>query len=297
MCEIYSGVLLRKQSTFKSAAAGVFAFGLGLFPSVAPALAAGDAAVATSATQEALAPQNADKISSAKADIDNPVILYFHGLGGNSAEPYCLPGGKRGLVFTAFKANSTNVDFKGFDYDHNKVVNGDYNDLKNAVESYVRGENVNTKRVILVGTSMGGYTALGLYTKLSPDIKKLISGAIVLICPENLETLLKKSKSPDVLNALKPYGETLKNFTLAKLMDKAEPPAVPEVVVFVRLHDDLVVPAATNSRLVPILKSHGAMVREIGIEGKHGVPAQLNYEIAYQHYKQLVRQKDGTLAK
>lgn len=253
--------------------------------------------MATATTPAPNTPQSADQISATKADIDNPVILYFHGLGGNSAEPYCLPGGKRGLVFTAFKANSKNVDFKGFDYDYTKVVNGDYEDLKNAVEGYIRGENVTTKRVILVGTSMGGYTALGLYTKLSPDIKKLISGAIVLICPENLETLLKKTKSPDVLNALKPYGETLKNYTLAKLFDKSELPAVPEVVVFVRLHDDLVVPIACNQRIVPIIKSHGALVREIGIEGKHGVPAQLNYEIAYQHYKQLVRQKDGTLAK
>ncbi|MBI5174112.1 MAG: hypothetical protein SFV17_20530 [Candidatus Obscuribacter sp.] len=219
-------------------------------------------------------------------DLERPVVIYLHSLSSNNGEPFCFPGGKKGFIYHAFKINSPKLEMKSLEYDYGKVFTGDYADLVNEVEACVKEFNIKTRRLILAGTSIGGYAIFPLYAKLPPQTRDLVMGAIAVACPENLEVCAKKTRAENMLNIFKPYAEGLPAMSLSRLLANA---SVPPVVVYMRYHEDLTVPYASSNKLLPFLKKKGVVCREITLEGKHGIPAQINYEVAYQQFKSLVR--------
>lgn len=219
-------------------------------------------------------------------DLERPVVIYLHSLSSNNGEPFCFPGGKKGFIYHAFKINSPKLEMKSLEYDYGKIFTGDYTDLVNEVEGCVKEFNIKTRRLILVGTSIGGYAIFPLYAKLPPQTRELVMGAIAVACPENLAVCSKKTRAENMLNIFKPYAEGLPNMSLSRMLANE---SVPPVVVYMRYHEDLTVPYACSSKLLPFLKKKGSVCREITLEGKHGIPAQINYEVAYQQFKSLVR--------
>ncbi|OPZ83543.1 MAG: hypothetical protein BWY75_03016 [bacterium ADurb.Bin425] len=222
--------------------------------------------------------------------ISEPVVIYFHGLYSNSAEPFCLPGGKKGLIFNAFKLNSPSLEMKSFEYDNGKVITGDYADLVQQFDSCVKDFGINNRRIILVGVSLGGYAMFQMYNKLSDSAKDLVAGAICVGCPENLDTCFRKTRSGPVLDVYKSFDGQLADKSISKQLAAGR---VPPVVVFVRFHEDTSVPHAANRALIPFMKKKGANCLEIEIEDKHGIPSQLNLEHAYQQFKALANNTPG----
>lgn len=222
--------------------------------------------------------------------IAEPVVIYFHGLYSNSAEPFCLPGGKKGLVFNAFKLNSPSLEMKSFDYDNGKVITGDYADLVQQFDSCVKDFGIKNRRIILVGVSLGGYAMFQMFNKLPDSHKDLVAGAICIGSPENLDTCFRKTRNASVLDVYKSFDGQLTDKSISRQLAAGR---VPPVVVFVRFHEDTSVPHAANRALIPFMKKKGANCLEIEIEDKHGIPSQLNLEHAYQQFKALANNTPG----
>lgn len=277
----------RSAASFRHTESAAFSRKFGRFLSVAcVALALGATSLFSPLQNVPVFAAEKAPVSELAPDLERPVVIYLHSLSSNNGEPFCFPGGKKGFIYHAFKINSPKLEMKSLEYDYGKVFTGDYADLVNEVEACVKEFNIKTRRLILAGTSIGGYAIFPLYAKLPPQTRDLVMGAIAVACPENLEICAKKTRAENMLNIYKPYSEGLPNMSLSRMLANA---SVPPVVVYMRYHEDLTVPYACSSKLLPFLKKKGAVCREITLEGKHGIPAQINYEVAYQQFKSLVR--------
>jgi len=202
---------------------------------------------------------------------NNTLIVYLHSLNGDYNEPFKLNGDNS--LASALLKEFPGASFLSFNYGSspswgNAAARIDISKLLGSII-----KELNVKRILLVGVSMGASTALN-YTATAPDyIKNRIVGIVAVSPCANLEDLYKQTAAPEIKSSLEnvfgvgkdvmPIGYEQNSFDTCVIF---LPPKVKVGVVSAT--EDKAVPIDLQKDVVRDLSNRDIIIKSYEVEGK-----------------------------
>lgn len=211
------------------------------------------------------------------------LMLYFHGMGSTYMEPYMAPVDKpiaHALRERLQSATFLSVDYRGKTSWLNDKALADTNQNVRAVLN-----RYPTEKIIVVGTSMGGASALAYSFLAAPDIKEKIVGVIACEAAGDLAELFKTTNSKIVQAGLAEalglpeQNQAYKRHSLFERLKDSEGKEGLKKIRFAVLsaNQDDVVPVKMQKDIVAALQKEGIASELISFDEKHGVPPSSQY--------------------
>ncbi len=208
-------------------------------------------------------------------NLENTLIVYLHGMGSNYLEPFVYPSGQS--IADAIVLQNPNTGFLSCSYRKDASWGNDLamaditQNIREVLQLYP------FKHIILMGTSMGGCTALTYACVAPPDIKEKVEGVVSVESTGDLLALYKTSRHPAIKPAMiTAFGGTPEQipaiYAGKSFLNQLSnlPSTVRIAVVSAKL--DKIVPPALQQELVHRLEEKHQPVKLIEIEGGHGAP-------------------------
>lgn len=208
------------------------------------------------------------------------LFVYFHGMGSNSLEPYLAPKDRpiaRVLLRENPHAALISPDYRGDSawLNDNALLDVDQN-IKDVLYQYP------ADRIILVGTSMGGCSALAYSYLAAPEIRNKIKGVLSCEGAGDLEALYKETGSDLVRaglrrafgNAPETIPQAYQRVSILKNLGQVDTRVRYAIL---SAGKDAVVPPAMQAAVVEGLQKRGAPVKRFDFAEKHGVPESDQY--------------------
>lgn len=198
------------------------------------------------------------------------LVVYSHGMTTNYQEPFIV-GLKQPMASSVASAHPT-FGFLSIGTAYSWANDGVIQDMTDMIRQALKQYPV--ERIILMGTSMGGFTVLNYAEKAPDDIKAKLVGVLAIYPAGDLGKLYSCTQSPDVRKSLKQILnstpsprdliESRSFFSHIKDMPDGVKVAVLSAV------DDKFVPPKLQRDIVRACKSHKTPVKLIEVPGDHG---------------------------
>jgi pimeloyl-ACP methyl ester carboxylesterase len=222
----------------------------------------------TTDTYALLPPQHPEQL-------DNTLIVYLHGMGSNILEPFAAPATK--TIAQAIQGKYPNACILAPSYRKDASWGSDpaLSDITQNIRCVM--QQYPFKRIILMGTSMGGCTALLYATEAPPDIRQKLTGIVSVEGAGNLADLAATTEAANVRWAIQvAMGGDAKQVP-AQYARKSFIPNIEKLspavrVAVVSASRDKVVKPELQQRIVSVLQEHSNGVKMISVDGTHGAP-------------------------
>ena len=216
---------------------------------------------------------------------DSTLIVYFPGMGSTYMEPYLVPKDKSIAQVCRDQLRQgafLSVDYRGKASWLNQAALADVD--QNVQAALLRFP---ARKIILVGTSMGGCSALSYSYLAAPDIKEKIVGVLACEGAGDLVALYKETDSDLVRKGLiEAFGglPEIRGNEYAHHSILSNLAMVNRKVRYVLLSasQDDVVPSALQKSMAEKLKGAVDSVELIEFPDRHGVPEAAVYEKGLQ---------------
>lgn len=204
---------------------------------------------------------------------DNVLVVYLHGMGSSALEPFVSPKNK--TIYQAISEKQPEAIVLSLPYRASSswlndaaLADVDQN-IKEVLQRYP------IKKIIIMGTSMGGISSLAYSALACPEVKSKIVGVV------------SSEGSGDLLKVYETTSTLVKNGMLTALGDPAVDPApyerrslikhlreVPRTVKYAIISStkDHVIKPILQKEMVEALEKDGYQAKLIEIEDQHGVP-------------------------
>jgi acetyl esterase/lipase len=206
---------------------------------------------------------------------DLTLVVYLHGMGSSYVEPFFVP--PRETVADAVTRTHPSTVFLSPSYRREASWGNDaaVADITQNIRQV--SQQFPIKRIVVMGTSMGGCVALAYAESAPADVKEKITGVVSVESAGDLVELYQTSGHPGLAMAMisafggspeqVPQVYKKKSFlgNLACL-----PKGVRIAVVSAR--EDEIVPPRLQQDIVKALERHHVPVKLIEVEGEHGPP-------------------------
>lgn len=212
------------------------------------------------------------------------LMIYFHGMGSTYMEPYMAPVDKpiaQALRERLQSAAFLSVDYRGKSSWLNDKALADTNQNVRAVIN-----RYPTEKIIVVGTSMGGASALAYSFLAAPEIKEKIVGVIACEAAGDLAELFATTNSKivqaglaEALGLPEQNKAAYKRHSLFERLKETESKESLKKIRFAVLSasQDDVVPVKMQKDIVSALQENGIAAELISFDEKHGVPPSSQY--------------------
>lgn len=207
---------------------------------------------------------------------DNTLVVYLHGMGSNYLEPFIYP--ERQTIAQSIVSHYAHTAILSCNYRKEASWGSDLamDDISQNIREVEQQYPI--KRIILMGTSMGGCTALTYATQAPADIKAKIKGVVSVEGAGSLKELAELSANTTVKMAIAaamggPYEQVPQHYEHKSFLPNAGalPPDVKVAVISAKL--DVIVPPQLQTKIVEALEKQHTPVHFISVEGGHGCPA------------------------
>jgi dienelactone hydrolase len=213
------------------------------------------------------------RVGGAQADT---LVVYLHGMGSNMLEPFVTPAGEQ-VIAQAISNKYPNAVLLSCSYRREASWGSDLAmaDISQNIRDILQQFSI--KRIVLMGTSMGGCTVLTYATSAPADIKDKISGIVSVEGAGSLNELFTATNNAHVRFALVlAMGGTYKQVPAAYehksfLPNIGSLPANVRVAV-VSANHDRVVPPHLQQQIVTALEQRNIPTKLISIDASHGAP-------------------------
>lgn len=217
---------------------------------------------------------------------DATMVVYFHGMGSTYMEPYLVPKDKSIAQLCRDYSRQgafLSVDYRGKASWLNQAALADVD--QNVQAALMRFP---ARKIILVGTSMGGCSALSYSYLAAPDIKERIVGVLACEGAGDLIALYKQTDSDLVRKGLiEAFGglpEIMgKEYTHRSILSNLAMVNRKVRYVLLSANQDEVVPSALQKAMAEKLKGAVDSVELIEFPDRHGVPEAAIYEKGLQY--------------
>lgn len=212
--------------------------------------------------------------------LDNTLIVYLHGMGSNYLEPFVYPAEQSiadGITAAYKKVCFLSCNYrKDASWGNDEAVSDITQNIREVMQQYP------FKQIVLMGTSMGGCTALNYAACAPADIKEKIKGIVSVEGAGDLNKLYKISKHPSIkpamIVAFKGTPEQIPNVYHQKsfLNNLDRLPSGIKVAVISAKYDKIVPPELQRD-IVTGLEAKHFPVKLVELEGGHGAPPAAIY--------------------
>ncbi|HEY9867709.1 MAG TPA: alpha/beta fold hydrolase [Candidatus Obscuribacterales bacterium] len=222
---------------------------------------------------------------SAGADVsDLTLVVYLHGMGSTYLEPFFVP--PRETVADAVTRTHPSTVFLSPSYRREASWGNDAAvcDITQNIRQVCQQFPI--KRIVIMGTSMGGCVGL-VYAESAPaDVKQKIAGVVSVESAGDLVDLYKTSMHPGLAMAMiSAFGgspeqvpQVYKKKSFLKNLDGL-PAGVRIAIISAR--EDEIVPPRLQHDIVKALERHHVPVKLIEVDGEHGPPPVRVYMEAF----------------
>lgn len=198
------------------------------------------------------------------------LVVYSHGMTTSYQEPFTV-GLKQPMASSVASAHPT-FGFLSIGTAYSWANDGVIQDMTDMIRQAVKQYPV--ERIILMGTSMGGFTVLNYAEKAPEDIKAKITGVLAIYPAGDLGKLYDCTQSPDVKKSLKGILNSTPD-RKALIQSRNFFPHIDEMpegvkVAILSAVDDKFVPPKLQKDIVRACKSHKIPVKLIEVPGDHG---------------------------
>ncbi len=211
---------------------------------------------------------------------DLTLVVYLHGMGSSYMEPFQMPPGEP--LADAITTRDSHIIFLSLSYrgESSWGSNLSMSDISQNIREAAAQFPI--KRIIVMGTSMGGCTALTYCEQAPADIKDKITGVVSVESAGDLTELYRTSHHPTIQPALiaalggtpEQVSGEYKSRSFLYNLDKL-PRGLHVVVVSAR--GDEIVPPQLQKDVTTALEKLGQPAKLIEIDGGHRSPAASVY--------------------
>ncbi len=203
------------------------------------------------------------------------LVVYLHGMGSNHLEPFIYPFGQP--IAQAIQNKYPNVSILSCSYRRDASWGNDLAiaDINQNIRQILQEFPI--KRIILMGTSMGGCTVLTYAATAPADIKEKIQGVVSVEGAGDLKQLYDTSQNLSVRVAMiaalgGTYEEVPGMYQRKSFLTniKGLNPGVKVAVVSATL--DKIMPPRLQQSIAEALEHEGRPVKMISVEAGHGAP-------------------------
>jgi dienelactone hydrolase len=206
---------------------------------------------------------------------DLTLVVYLHGMGSSYIEPFVWP--EHISIGQYISEHDPKICLASLSYRGKASWGSDaaMADITQNIRQVCHEFPI--KKIVLMGTSMGGCTVLTYAEKAPPDIKEKLVGIVSVESAGDLVSLYNESEHPQVKSAMieafggtpeqKPDVYKSKSF----LSDLSLLPSSVDVAV-VSARQDNIVPPDLQKKIVSELEARQIRTKLIEIDGGHGCP-------------------------
>ena len=212
------------------------------------------------------------------------LVVYLHGMGSSYLEPFFIPAG----VAVADGIVSSHPDTVLISPSYRREASWGNDTAMADITQNIREvcQEFPVKKIVLMGTSMGGCTVLAYAAAAPADIKAKLAGVVSVESAGDLFALYNESVHPRLKQAMtSAFGgspsevpELYKRKSFLSNVDGL-PKGVRVAVISAR--QDIVVPAQLQRDIVAALEKHQVAVKLIEIDGGHQAPPLKTYLEGY----------------
>ncbi len=203
------------------------------------------------------------------------LIIYLHGMGSTFLEPFVCP--QQEPIAKQVCDTHPDIIFASLNYRRAWSWGNDaaISDISQNIRELIQRYPVN--RIIILGTSMGGCTAL-TYTALAPDdLKAKIIGAVSAEGAGDLARLFKETKNttipPALINAFGGRPEAVpERYAKQSFLSNIQGLRGDTRFSIISASRDTIVPPQFQKELVDILQKRNNATRLLEVNSGHGVP-------------------------
>lgn len=209
------------------------------------------------------------------------LVVYLHGMGSNYMEPFCYPGtsAKIADVIQQFHADAgiLSVNYRLTESWGTEAAFADITqNIREVLQMYP------FKRIVLVGTSMGGCVSLNYACLAPPDIKEKLCGVVSVEGSADLAKVFVMSKNPGIQNAMmRAFGgapdQIPQVYAARSLSGNIQQFPTRLRVSVISATKDKVIPPELQAEIVELLEKRGCKVNLAPVENGHGVPPASMY--------------------
>jgi pimeloyl-ACP methyl ester carboxylesterase len=207
--------------------------------------------------------------------LDNTLVVYLHGMGSTYLEPFTCPQGT--TIAQAISNKYPDVCLLSCNYRKESSWGSDeaMSDITQNIRAVLQQFPI--KRIVLMGTSMGGCTVLSYAVQAPADIKEKLAGIVSVEGAGSLKKLYDLTDNRTVKGAIAAaMGGTYEN-AAAMYQRKSFlpnitglPKSVRVAIVSARL--DHIVPPALQDDLLAALQSRHYRAKLLPVDAAHGAP-------------------------
>lgn len=215
-----------------------------------------------------------------RGNLNNILIVYLHGMGSNYLEPFACPLQQTIAQAVAQRYPDACLLSPSYRKEASWGSDAAMSDITQNIRALL--QQYPLKRIIFMGTSMGGCTVLTYATQCPPDIKAKLCGIASIEGAGDLAELSTATGSRAVKAAIiGALGGTVQQAP-AMYKRKSFLPNIAQLsatlpLAIVSAKSDNIVPPQLQRELVAALKQHGNPVKLITVDGGHGAPAASVY--------------------
>ncbi len=216
---------------------------------------------------------------------DYVLIVYLHGMGSNFLEPFVCPPQlpiADGIQESYPQIGILSCGYRKDSWGNDKAISDINQNIREVMQEFP------VKSIVIMGTSMGGCTALAYAVNAPPDVKQKITGVVSVESAGDLIALYKKTTYEPIkwsmANAFGGIPEAIPQVYQAKsfVYHISElPPALRVAVISAK--SDKIVPSEFQREIVDKLSESGFQAKLIEIDGGHGAPPASEYVHALQY--------------
>jgi pimeloyl-ACP methyl ester carboxylesterase len=210
------------------------------------------------------------------SSLDYTLVVYLHGMGSSYLEPFVAhPTQTASIAQTLSSANPTlgiiSSNYRNASWGNDAATSDIIQNIREVMQRFP------FKRIVLMGTSMGGCVALNLAATAPEDIRSKLAGVVSMESAGDLITLWTHTKDkairPAILLAL---GGTPEQATAVyrKKSFLTNIDGLPHTarVFLVSARQDRVIPPELQKEVAQALVQHLFANRLVEIDGDHGAP-------------------------
>jgi acetyl esterase/lipase len=213
--------------------------------------------------------------SAYQPNTDYTLVVYLHGMGSNYMEPFTAPAGEP--LADALAARNHSLVILSCNYRKLSSWGSDNAIADISQNIHEVSAQYPIKRIVMMGTSMGGCTALTYVEKAPADIKQKIVGVVSVESAGDLASLYHLTRHPMIQPALiaaaggapEQVPEAYRKLSFIPNLDQFPDTAA---VCVVSARSDIIVPPQLQKDVVSALESKHVPVKMIEIDGAHGAP-------------------------
>ncbi len=216
--------------------------------------------------------------------LDNTLVVYLHGMGSNYLEPFSNPGES---IAAGLSKRYANICLLSCNY--RKAASWGSDNAMSDITQNIRElmQQYPIDKIVLMGTSMGGCTALTYAATAPEDIKKELCGVVSVEGAGDLARLYATTKHPQVKMAMVDALGGTPTSAPAQYKKKSFLPNIDGLpkgtrVTVVSATRDVIAPVVLQTELIAELESRQFKVKRIDVDSGHGAPPSAVYTQALE---------------